>query len=50
VTGPEGAPIGVLPVVVAGCVVGMFLAVIGAAGPALRAAKMPPVEAMRVEV
>jgi len=48
--GSPEAPFGVIPVILGGCVVGMILAVIGAAGPAFRAAKMPPVEAMRVEV
>jgi ABC-type antimicrobial peptide transport system permease subunit len=48
--GPSDAPMGVLVVIVAGSIVGMLLAVLGAAGPALRAAKMAPVEAMRVEV
>ncbi|MDA1191874.1 MAG: FtsX-like permease family protein [Candidatus Poribacteria bacterium] len=47
--GPPEAPFGVIPVIIGGCVVGMVLAVIGAAGPAFRAAKMPPVEAMRVD-
>jgi putative ABC transport system permease protein len=46
----NGALLGVIPVIVGGCLVGMLLAVLGAAGPALRAAKMPPVDAMRVEV
>ena len=32
------------------CVLGMILAVVGAAGPAYRAAQLPPAEAMRVEV
>lgn len=32
------------------CLLGMVLAIIGAAGPAYRAAKLPPAEAMRVEV
>lgn len=32
------------------CILGMVLAVIGAAGPAYRAAQLPPAEAMRVEV
>ncbi len=32
------------------CLLGMVLAVIGAAGPAYRAAQLPPAEAMRVEV
>ncbi|GIX06774.1 MAG: hypothetical protein KatS3mg115_1177 [Candidatus Poribacteria bacterium] len=48
--GPPEAPVGVIPVLIGGCIVGMILAVIGAAGPAYRAAKLPPVEAMRVEV
>lgn len=46
----NGSLLGVIPVIVGGCFVGMLLAVVGAAGPALRAAKMPPVDAMRVEV
>ncbi|MAF11364.1 hypothetical protein CMK11_13020 [Candidatus Poribacteria bacterium] len=46
----NGAPLGVVPVILGGCIVGMLLAVLGAAGPAFRAAKMPPVDAMRVEV
>jgi ABC-type lipoprotein release transport system permease subunit len=32
------------------CLLGMVLAIIGAAGPAYRAAQLPPAEAMRVEV
>ena len=32
------------------CLLGMILAVVGAAGPAYRAAQLPPAEAMRVEV
>lgn len=32
------------------CILGMVLAVIGAAGPAYRAAQLPPAEAMRVEI
>lgn len=32
------------------CLLGMVLAVLGAAGPAYRAAQLPPAEAMRVEV
>jgi putative ABC transport system permease protein len=32
------------------CLLGMVLAVIGAAGPAYRAAQLPPADAMRVEV
>jgi ABC-type antimicrobial peptide transport system permease subunit len=39
-----------LAIIGAACIVGMILAVIGAAGPAYQAAKMPPAEAMRVEV
>jgi ABC-type lipoprotein release transport system permease subunit len=39
-----------LAIIGASCIVGMILAVIGAAGPAYQAAKMPPAEAMRVEV
>jgi len=35
--------------IVLASILGMILAVIGAAGPAYRAAKMPPSEAMRVE-
>ena len=46
----NGSLLGVIPVIIGGCLVGMLLAVLGAAGPALRAAKMPPVDAMRVEV
>ena len=41
---------GVLLIILAGCVLGMILAVIGAAFPAWRAAKLPPAEAMRTEV
>ena len=32
------------------CLLGMVLAVVGAAGPAYRAAKLPPADAMRVEL
>lgn len=32
------------------CLLGMVLAVVGAAGPAYRAAQLPPAEAMRVEL
>ena len=32
------------------CILGMVLAIIGAAGPAYRAAQLPPAEAMRVDV
>jgi ABC-type lipoprotein release transport system permease subunit len=39
-----------LAIIGASCIVGMILAVIGAAGPAYQAAKMPPAEAMRTEV
>ncbi|MFQ6043115.1 MAG: ABC transporter permease [Candidatus Poribacteria bacterium] len=39
-----------LAIIAVACVIGMLLAVIGAAGPAYQAAKMPPAEAMRVEV
>jgi ABC-type antimicrobial peptide transport system permease subunit len=39
-----------LAIIAAACIVGMILSVIGAAGPAYQAAKMPPAEAMRVEV
>ncbi len=40
----------VLIVLFFACLIGMILAVLGAAGPAYRAAKLPPAEAMRVEV
>jgi ABC-type antimicrobial peptide transport system permease subunit len=40
----------VLRIILAGCLLGMVLAVIGAAFPAWRAAKLPPAEAMRTEV
>ena len=32
------------------CLLGMVLAIIGAAGPAYRAAQLQPVDAMRVEI
>jgi len=32
------------------CLLGMILAVLGAAGPAYRAAQLPPADAMRVEI
>ena len=32
-----------------GCVAGLVLSVVGAVGPALKAARMQPVEALRVE-
>lgn len=32
------------------CLLGMLLAIIGAAGPAYRAAQLPPADAMRVEI
>ena len=40
----------VLQIILVGCLLGMLLAVIGAAFPAWRAAKLPPAEAMRTEV
>jgi ABC-type lipoprotein release transport system permease subunit len=46
----QPARFGVLLIILAGCVLGMILAVIGAAFPAWRAAKLPPAEAMRTEV
>jgi len=36
--------------ILGGSVLGMLLAVVGAAFPAWRAAKLPPAEAMRTEV
>lgn len=39
-----------LAIIAVACIIGMILAVVGAAGPAYQAAKMPPAEAMRVEV
>ncbi len=41
---------GVLVIVLFGTVIGMVLAILGAAFPAWRAAKLPPAEAMRTEV
>ena len=32
------------------CLLGMLLAIVGAAGPAYRAAQLPPAEAMRAEL
>ena len=46
----QPARLGVLLIILGGCVLGMILAVIGAAFPAWRAAKLPPAEAMRTEV
>jgi len=40
----------ILAIIAAACLLGVILSVIGAAGPAYKAAKMPPAEAMRVEV
>ena len=42
--------LGVLKVILFGCLLGMVLAVIGASFPAWRAAQLPPAEAMRTEV
>ena len=42
--------LGVIVVILLGCVLGMVLAVIGSSFPAWRAAKLPPAEAMRTEV
>lgn len=49
---PENGPfqLGVLLLILFGCVLGMILAVIGSSFPAWRAAKLPPAEAMRTEV
>ena len=49
---PEDAPmrLGVIVIILFGCLLGMILAVIGAAFPAWRAAQLPPAEAMRTEV
>ena len=41
---------GILVIILGGCLLGMVLAILGAAFPAWRAAKLPPAEAMRVEV
>ncbi len=42
--------LGVLMYMGIACLLGMVLAIIGAAGPAYRAAQLPPAEAMRVEI
>ena len=42
--------LGVLIYMGLACLLGMVLAVLGAAVPAYRAAQLPPAEAMRVEV
>jgi putative ABC transport system permease protein len=42
--------LGVLMYMGMACLLGMVLAVIGAAGPAYRAAQLPPADAMRVEI
>ena len=42
--------LGVIVVILLGCILGMILAVIGSSFPAWRAAKLPPAEAMRTEV
>lgn len=42
--------LGVLGYMGIACLLGMVLAIIGAAGPAYRAAQLPPAEAMRVEI
>lgn len=42
--------LGVLAYMGIACLLGMLLAIIGAAGPAYRAAQLPPAEAMRVEI
>ena len=49
---PEDAPmrLGIIVLIVLGCLLGMVLSVIGAAFPAWRAAQLPPAEAMRTEV
>lgn len=49
---PEEAPmrLGIIVLIVLGCLLGMVLSVIGAAFPAWRAAQLPPAEAMRTEV
>ncbi len=49
---PEDAPVqlGIIVVILLGCLLGMVLSVIGAAFPAWRAAQLPPAEAMRTEV
>lgn len=49
---PEEAPmrLGIILLILFGCLLGMVLSVIGAAFPAWRAAQLPPAEAMRTEV
>jgi len=49
---PEEAPmtLGIIVLILFGCLLGMVLSVIGAAFPAWRAAQLPPAEAMRTEV
>ena len=49
---PEEAPmrLGIIVIILFGCLLGMVLSVIGAAFPAWRAAQLPPAEAMRTEV
>ena len=49
---PENGPfqLGVLLLILLGCVLGMVFAIIGSLFPAWRAAKLPPAEAMRTEV
>ncbi|MXY99949.1 ABC transporter permease [Candidatus Poribacteria bacterium] len=49
---PEDGPmqLGVIVIILLGCILGMILAVIGSSFPAWRAAKLPPAEAMRTEV
>lgn len=49
---PEDAPmrLGIIVLILLGCLLGMVLSVIGAAFPAWRAAQLPPAEAMRTEV
>jgi putative ABC transport system permease protein len=42
--------LGVLAYMGIACLLGMALAIVGAAGPAYRAAQLPPAEAMRVEI
>lgn len=42
--------LGILMYMGIACLLGMILAVVGAAGPAYRAAQLPPAEAMRVEL
>ena len=49
---PEDAPVqlGIIVIIVLGCLLGMVLSIIGAAFPAWRAAQLPPAEAMRTDV